>query len=197
MTFPGFWRKTTAWLVLRGPRLTRSPGDPACSRQDPTWSSSMSVLPPLWSQISSHPEIFYPLYEPSLPLPVLGKTDSMTSAAAAAKSLQSCPTLQPHRQQLTRLPHPWDSLGKNTGVGCHFLLQCMKVKSESEVAQSFPTLPDPMDCSLPGSSAHGIFQARVLEWGAIAFSLMTSRPKQERLPPSSSPVTPGQMSRSP
>ena len=69
-----------------------------------------------------------------------------------------------------RLPRPWDSPGKNTGVGCHFLLQCMKVKSESEVAQSCPTLSDPMDCSLPGSSIHGIFQARVLEWGAIAFS---------------------------
>ena len=65
---------------------------------------------------------------------------------------------------------PWDSPGKNTGVGCHFLLQCMKVKSESEVAQSCPTLRNPMDCSPPGSSAHGIFQARVLEWGAIAFS---------------------------
>ena len=76
----------------------------------------------------------------------------------------------PHRRQPTRLPHPWDSPGKNTGVGCHFLLQCMKVKSESEVAQSCPTLPDPMDCSLPGSSVHGIFKARVLEWGAIAFS---------------------------
>ena len=68
------------------------------------------------------------------------------------------------------LPHPWDSPGKNTGVGCHFLLQCMKVKSESEVSQSCPTLSNPMDCSLPGSSIHGIFQARVLEWGAIAFS---------------------------
>ena len=67
-------------------------------------------------------------------------------------------------------PHPWDSPGKNTGVGCHFLLQCMKVKSESEVAQSCPTLCDPMDCSPPGSSVHGIFQARVLEWGATAFS---------------------------
>ena len=71
----------------------------------------------------------------------------------------------------TRLPRPWDSPGKNTGVGCHFLLQCMKVKSESEVAQSFPTLHYPMDCNLPGSSVHGIFQARVLEWGAIAFSI--------------------------
>ena len=66
--------------------------------------------------------------------------------------------------------HPWDSLGKNTGMGCHFLLQCIKVKSESEVAQSSPTLSNPMDCSPPGSSVHGIFQARVLEWGAIAFS---------------------------
>ena len=70
----------------------------------------------------------------------------------------------------TRLPHPWDSPGKNTGVGCYFLLQCMKVKSESEVVQLCPTLSDPMDCSLPGSSIHGIFQARVLEWDAIAFS---------------------------
>ena len=68
-------------------------------------------------------------------------------------------------------PHPWDSPGENTGVGCHFLLQCMKVKSESEVAQSCPTLHDPMDCSLPGSSVHGIFQASVLEWGAITFSI--------------------------
>ena len=75
----------------------------------------------------------------------------------------------PHRWQPTGLPHPWDSPGKNTGVGCHFLLQC--VKSESEVAQSCPTLSDPMDCSPPGSSIHGIFQARVLEWGAIAFSI--------------------------
>ena len=78
--------------------------------------------------------------------------------------------VRPHRQQPTRLPCPWDSPGKNTGVGCHFLLQCMKVKSESEVVQSCLTLSDPMDCSLPGSSVHGIFQARVLEWGAISFS---------------------------
>ena len=79
-------------------------------------------------------------------------------------------SVQPHRRQPTRLPRAWDSPGKNTGVGCHFLLQCMKVKSESEVTQSCPTLRDPMDCSLPGSSVHRIFQARVLEWGAIAFS---------------------------
>ena len=90
-----------------------------------------------------------------------------------AKSLQSCPTLcdpidgsPPGSPVPGILPVP----GKNTGVGCHFLLQCMKVKSENEVAQSCPTPCDPMDCSLPGSSAHGIFQARVLEWGAIAFS---------------------------
>ena len=76
----------------------------------------------------------------------------------------------PHRRQPTRLPCPWDSPGKNTGVGCHFLLQFMKVKSESEDAQSCPTSRDPMDCSPPGSSVHGICQARVLEWGAIAFS---------------------------
>ena len=82
-------------------------------------------------------------------------------AIAIAKSLQSCLTLC----------DPWDSPGKNTGVGCHFLLQCMKVKSESEVAQSCPTLSDPMDCSLQGS-IHGIFQARVLEWGAIALDMI-------------------------
>ena len=75
--------------------------------------------------------------------------------------------MRPHRRQLTRLPLPWDSPGKNTGVGCHFLLQCMKVKSESEVTQSCPTLSNPMDCSLPGSSIHGIFQAKVLEWGPL------------------------------
>ena len=78
-------------------------------------------------------------------------------------------SVRPHRWQPTRLPHPWDSPGKNTGVGCHFLLQFMKVKRETEVAQSWPTLSDSMDCSLPGSSVHGIFQTRVLEWVAIAF----------------------------
>ena len=110
------------------------------------------------------------------------------SAAAAAKSLQSCQTVRPHRRQPTRLPRPWDSPGKNTGVGCHFLLQCMKVKSESEVAQLCPTLSDPMDCSLPSSSIHGIFQARVLERGATAFSTHTGQCKENQqvtaLPPS-------------
>ena len=82
-------------------------------------------------------------------------------------------SVQPHRWQPTRFRHPWDFPGKNTGVGCHFLLQCIKVKSEDEVAQSCLTLRDPMDCSPPGSSVHVIFQARVLEWGAIAFSEAT------------------------
>ena len=76
-------------------------------------------------------------------------------------------SMRPHRRQPTRLPCPWDSPGKNTGVGCHFLLQRMKVKSETEVAQSCLTLSNPMDCSPPGSSAHGIFQARVLEWVSL------------------------------
>ena len=76
-------------------------------------------------------------------------------------------SVRPQRQQPTRLPRPWDSPGKNIGVGCHFLLQCMKMESESEVAQSCPTLSDPTDCSPPGFSVHGIFQARVLEWVAL------------------------------
>ena len=98
------------------------------------------------------------------PYMTTGKTIALTAASFVSDSVR------PHRWQLTRIPCPWDSPGKNTRVGCHFLLQCMKVKSESEVAQSCPTLRDAMDCSLPGPSNHGIFQARVLAWGAIAFS---------------------------
>ena len=79
-------------------------------------------------------------------------------------------SVRPHRQQPTRLPRPWDSPGKNTDVGCRFLLQCINVKNESEITQSCLTWSDPMNCSLPDSSVHGIFQARVLEWVAIAFS---------------------------
>ena len=99
----------------------------------------------------------------------------LRGTAAAGKSLQSCPTLCDPIDSSPPAPMPppggpWDSPGKNTVVGCHFLLQCMKVKSESEVTQSCLTLSDHMDCSLPGSSIHGIFQARVLEWVAIAFS---------------------------
>ena len=97
-------------------------------------------------------------------------TKLVFSAAAAAKSLQSCLTLCDPTDSSPPGSPSLGPPGKNTGVGCHFLLQCMKVKRESEVTQSCPTLSDPMDCSLPGSSIHGIFQARVLEWGAIAFS---------------------------
>ena len=95
--------------------------------------------------------------------------------AAAAKSLQSCPTLgDPINGSPPGSPVPGILQAKTLELGCHFLLQCMKVKSESEVAQSCPTLSDPMDCSLPGSSIHGIVQARVLEWGAVAFSALGS-----------------------
>ena len=86
-------------------------------------------------------------------------------------------SVRPHRWQPTRLTRPWDSPGKNTRVGCHFLLQCMKVKSETEVAQSCPTLSDPTDCSPLGSSIHGIFQARVLEWGCHCL-LQLGAPRQ-------------------
>ena len=87
----------------------------------------------------------------------------ISSAAAKSASVVS-DSVRSHRRQPTRLLRPWDSPGKNTQMGCHFLLQCMKMKSESEVAQLCPTFSDPMDCSLPGSSVRGIFQARVLEW---------------------------------
>ena len=99
-------------------------------------------------------------------------SSSVFHCCCCCKSLQSCPTLCNPIDGSTMLPRPWDSPGKNIGVGCHFCLQCMKVKSESEVTQLCPTLSDLMDCSLPGSSVHGIFQARVLEWGAIAFSYL-------------------------
>ena len=90
-------------------------------------------------------------------------------------------SVQPHRRQPTRLPHPWDFPGKNTGVGCHFLLQCVKVKIESEVAQSYLTPSDPVDCSPSGSSIHGILQARTLEWDAIAFSKSTLEGPSSRI----------------
>ena len=102
--------------------------------------------------------------------PFIYNREGVAAAAAAAVTSVVSNSVRPHRWQPSRLPRPWDSLGKNTGVGCHFLLQCMKVKSESEVAQSCPTLSDCMDCSLPGSFIRGIFQSRVLEWGAVAFS---------------------------
>ena len=99
--------------------------------------------------------------QPTLLLPLLSRFSRV----------QLCATPQTAAHQA---PPSWDSPGKNTGVGCHFLLQCVKVKREREVAQSCPTLSDPMDCSPPGSSIHGIFQARLLEWGAIAFSDTTN-----------------------
>ena len=88
-------------------------------------------------------------------------------------------SVRPHRQQPTSLPRPWDSPGKNTGVGCHFLLQCMKVKSETEVTQSCLTLSDSMDCSPPGFSVRGSLQARILEWVAISFSRGSSRSRDQ------------------
>ena len=103
----------------------------------------------------------------------------ITNIGMAAAAADVSDSVRPHRRQPTRMPHPWDSPGKNTGVGCHFLLQCKKVKSESEVSQSCPTLSDPMDCSPPGSSIHGIFQARVLEWdllGSIIACVCLCRP---------------------
>ena len=111
---------------------------------------------------------------------------------AAVKSLKS-DSVRPHRQQPTRLPRPWDSPGKNTGVGCHFLLQCTKVKSESEVAQSSPTLSDPVDCSPRGSSFHGIFQARVLEWAVIAFYPPFKPLTSRNLPSAALTVRPGKV----
>ena len=130
-----------------------------------------------WSQLpfSSPGDLPDPGIEPASPVAPTLQVESLLlshlgNPAAAAKSLQSCPTLCDPIDGSPPGSRPWDSPGKNTGVECHFLLQCMKVKSESEVAQSCRTLSDPMDCSLPGSSVHGIFQARVLEWSAISFS---------------------------
>ena len=105
--------------------------------------------------LNTHIQMIHPLSHPNI----------LATASVVSNSVR------PHRRKPTRLPSPWDSPGKNTGVGCHFPLQCMKVKSESEVAQSCLALSDTMDCSPPGSSVDGIFQARALEWVAIAFSI--------------------------
>ena len=118
---------------------------------------------------------------PGKPLLSLSLSLSLSAAAAAAKSFQLCPTLcNPIDGSPPGSPVPWDSPGQNTGVGCHFLLQCRKVKSESEVAESCLTLSNPMDCSLPGSSVHAFLQARILEWVAISFSRGSSRPRRPR-----------------
>ena len=111
-------------------------------------------------------QILYQLSHQGSPLPML-----LLLLLSRFSHVQLYVTPWTPTRQPTRLPCPWDPPGKDTGVGCHFLLQRMKVKRESEVAQSCPTLSDPMDCSLPGSSVHGIFQARALEWDATAFSL--------------------------
>ena len=141
---------------------------PVAPFQTPSLCRSLGSAPRLFSLthlIKDLPRLFSPsrrAFLSSCFFPWL----SLMISAAVAKSLQSCLTLC---DPVDGSPpgSPWDSPGKNTEVGCHFLLQCMKVKSESEVAQLGPTLHGPMDCSPPGSSAHGIFQARVLEWGAI------------------------------
>ena len=110
------------------------------------------------------------------------KSSERAAAAAAAKSIQSCPTLCNRVDgSPPGSPFPGILQAKPTRVGCHFLLQCIKVKSESEVAQSCPTLSDPMDCSPPGSSVHGIFQARVLEWVAIAFSTQKGQRRRKKI----------------
>ena len=153
----------------------------------PTLCSSMNVacqaplsmglsMQEYWNELSCPPprDLLDPEIKPTClmsPTPAGGVfTTSTTCSCCCQVASVVSDSVRPHRRQPTRLPHPWDSPGKNIGMGCHFLLQCMKVKSERQVAQSCPTLCDPMDCSLPGSSVHGIFQARVLEWGAIAFS---------------------------
>ena len=162
-----------------------SPCPQPCSRPPPThayirdsWTPtgksgtvSCGVTVP-FSWVLVHKVLLCP---PRVYFPVLCKFWQLY--AAAAKSLQSSDSVRPHRQQPTKLPHPWDSPGKNIGVGCHFLLQGTKVKSESEVAQLCLTLCDPKDCSLPRCSTHGIFQTRVLEWVAISFSRGSSRPR--------------------
>ena len=124
-----------------------------------TLSSRGSSQPRDWTQVSGITGRFFSIWATSVACCCCCEVTSVVSNS-----------VRPHRQQPTRLSHPWDSPGRNTGVGCHFLLQCMQVKSEREVAQSCATLRNPMDCSLPGSSVHGIFQARVLDWVAIAFS---------------------------
>ena len=111
---------------------------------------------------------------------IIANGAAAAAAAAAAVTSVVSDSVWPHRWQPTRLPRPGDSPGKNTAVGCHFLLQCMKVKSESKVAQSCLTLRDPMDCSLPGSSIHGILQTGVPEWGAIAFSVANGEKDKKR-----------------
>ena len=152
--------KILEWVVFSHSRGSSQP-------RDPTHASFVSCT---GRQVLYHKRH---LRSPTIWEDAMERTENnfcAAAAAAAAKSRQLCLTLCDPIDGSPPGSRPWDSPGKKTGVGCHFLLQCMKVKSESEVAQSCPTLCNPMDCSLPGSSIHGIFQARVLELGAIALS---------------------------
>ena len=126
----------------------------------------------IWTWVCLDPKSMFCIFWFHSPTTLSSLPFKFTSTAVASVGSES---VWPHRWQPTRLAGPWNSPSKNTGMGCHFLLQCMKVKSESEVAQSWLTLNDPMDCSLPGSSVHGVFQARVLEWIATAFSAMPEK----------------------
>ena len=141
------------------------------TKNKPQWSLRLTKLPK-WHPVIPLVLIFSKLWDHQIPDLRLHE-HPFREFFTAAKSRQSCPTLCDPIDGSPQAPRPWDPPGKNTGVGCHFLLQCMKVKSESEVAQSCSTPSYPMDCSAPGSSIHGIFQARVLEWGAIAFEFFT------------------------
>ena len=137
-----------------------------------SFTISKSLLKLMSTHESVMPSNHLILCCPLLLLPSVFPSIRVFSNAAAAKSHQLCPTLCDPIDNSLPGSRPWDSPGTNTGVGCHFLLQCMKVKSESEVAQSCLTLRNPMNCSPPGSSIHGISQARVLEWGAITKTLV-------------------------
>ena len=141
-------------------------------------TSDMQMTPPLWQKAKNLFAFLMKEKEESEKTGLklnIQKTKIMTSGPIVWSRSVVSDSLRPHELKPTRLLCPWDSPGKNTGVGCHFLFQCMKVKSQSEVAQSCLSLSDPMNWSLPGSSVHGIFQARVLESGAIAFSQLTLR----------------------
>ena len=162
---------TQSCLTFWDPMDWSSPGSSVCGILQARMQEWVAILSPGDLPDARIEPGSSALQADSLPSELPGKS-LLIPAAVAAKSLQSCPTLCDPTDGSPRAPCPWDSLGKNTGVGCHFLLQCIKVKSESEVAESCPTPSDPMDCSLPGSSVHGIFQARVLEWVAIAFSVL-------------------------
>ena len=135
-----------------------------------SYTKSLQQLTTLLHHSAFKIALLKPLEELECELPVCLLLLLLLLSCFSRVRLCATPEMEAHQA-----PCPWDSPGKNTGVGCHFLLQCMKAKNESEVAQSCPTLSDPMDCSLPGSSAHGIFQVRVLEWVAIAFSDCKSR----------------------